>query len=131
MKQHWEEIAIDRETIELALNEDSYSKMENEGILHVLAFRVDGHLAGYYIAFLLPHIHYKNAGLMAFTDIYYIAPQHRRAANGIMLFREAERTLKERGVVKAYCSTKVHKDNSRILEFLGWNLTDKVFTKLF
>lgn len=130
MRLHWEEIAMDRNEIELALDEDAYLRMDSNDILHVLAFRIDGVLAGYYIAFILPHVHYKHAGLMAFTDIYYILPRHRNAANGILLFTEAEESLRKRGVTKVYLSTKVHKDMSLMFEDLGWKFTDKTFTKL-
>jgi hypothetical protein len=58
-------------------------------------------------------------------------PEARKGGGGVRLFIEAERSLREKGVVKTYLSTKVHKDNTAIFERLGWRLTDKVFTKLF
>lgn len=129
MQRHWEEIAVDQGTIKLSLNEERYQAMADGGILHVLAARADGALVGYYIAFLLPHVHYQDAGLMAFTDIYFMLPEFRRGSAGIRLFVEAEKSLRARGVVKTYLSTKVHKDNGPIFEKLGWKLTDRVYTK--
>jgi hypothetical protein len=129
MQRHWEEIALDRENIKLSLDEARYQGMDDAGILHILAMRDEGRLVGYYLAFLLPHVHYKEAGLMAFTDIYFVQPESRQATNGIQIFIEAEKSLREKGVVKAYLSTKVHHDNSPIFEALGWKLSDKSFTK--
>lgn len=129
-KKHWEEIAIDRDKIHLSLDYDKYQGMDDSGILHVLTMRNGKRLVGYYIAFILPHTHYSQAGIMAFTDIYFVSPEQRTGINGIQLFVEAEKSLRERGVTKAYLSTKVHKDNGPIFERLGWKLSDKSYTKL-
>ena len=130
MQRHWEEIALDHESIPYSLDEQKYQAMDDSGILHVLAARLNGQLIGYYIAFIMPHIHYQYAGMMAYTDIYYMLPGHRNGGNGIQLFMEAEKSLIAKGVVKAYLSTKVHKDMGKLFERLGWNLSDRTFTKL-
>ncbi len=131
MREHWEEIAIDRERIPLSLNEERYQQLADLGMLHVLAAREGAELAGYYVALLLPHIHYQDAGLMAFTDFYFLAPRFRRGHAGVQMFVEAERTLREAGVVKAYLSCKAHRDISPIFEALGWKFSDKSYTKVF
>ncbi len=127
--QHWREVAVDQDRIRLVLDNERYVQMEKAGILHVLTMRSEGGLVGYYVAFILSHVHYKEAGLMAFTDIYFVLPEFRKGPAGMALFIEAERTLKERGVKKAYLSCKVHMDHSKLFEALGWTFTDKSFTK--
>ena len=105
--------------------------MEKSGILHIVTIRSTGRLVGYYIAFVLPHhVHYSKAGIMAFTDIYYILREFRTGGTGTKLFIEAERTLRNRGVVKAYLSCKVHDDHTALFEGLGWKKTDYAFTKM-
>lgn len=126
--KHWRELATDQNRIELALDEDTYTKLDAIGNLHVLTVRSDGKLVGYYLAFLMVHPHYKTAGLMAMTDIYYLLPEFRGVA-GVQLFIEVARTLKERGVKKAYLSCKLHQDHSRLFNALGWESTDVTFTK--
>lgn len=128
MRKHHGELALDQDKIELALDLDRYEAMRAAGILHVVTMRDAWQLVGYFVAFLLPHVHYKNAGLMAFTDIYYVMPEYRRSG-GAQLFIQAEKTMKERGVTKAYLSCKVHQDHSALFEHLGWTFTDKSFTK--
>jgi hypothetical protein len=131
MREHWQEIALDREHFALDLNEQRYQELADMGILHVLAARSDtGELAGYFVAIIMPHIHYQAAGQMAFTDIYYLAPRFRGGAAGVDLFVEAERSLKAAGVVKAYLSCKAHHDVSPIFEALGWKFSDKNYTKV-
>ena len=129
-QRHWEEIALDRDSIKFSLDITRYQAMADSGILHVLAARCDFQLVGYYVAFVLPHIHYQEAGLMAFTDIYYLLPEFRHGSNGVEFFVEAEESLKAKGVVKAYLSTKVHKDMGSLFEKLGWRLSDRCYTKL-
>ena len=131
MRQHWEEIALDRDVIPLALDEAKYQKMSDDGILHVLTAREGSLLRGYYLAFVLPHTHYATSGKMAFTDIYFLQPSARTGSNGIRLFEEAERTLRELGVSRIYLSTKVKRDCGSIFESLGFKLSDRVFIKSY
>lgn len=130
-RRHWEEIALDKDRIAYSLDEPKYRAMDEAGILHVLAARTEGRLIGYYLAFLLPHPHYSQAGLMGFTDIYFLAPEFRRGTHGARLFLEAERTLRARGATKIYTSCKVAHDISPLLAALGWRFSDKMFTKVF
>ena len=130
MERHYAEIGLNQDRVKFSLDAARYQAMDNSGMLHVLAARIEGKLVGYYIAFVMPHIHYQHSGLMAFTDIYYIVPEARRGGAGLRLFIEAEDGLRARGVVKAYISTKLHKDNTMLFEKLGWTATDKAFTKM-
>lgn len=128
--EHWEEVALHRDVIRLSVDSDRYQALDDSGILHILSARKDGALVGYYMAFVLPHMHYKDAGLMAFTDIYFLKPEVRSGPTTVKLFLEAEKSLKDKGVIKAYISSKVHKDQTKLFEYLGWRLSDKSFTKV-
>jgi GNAT superfamily N-acetyltransferase len=131
---HWAELARDQDIIKLGIDNERYLAMDKAGVLHVLTVRNNGDLIGYYLAFLIPHLHYKDAGLMAFTDIYFLLPEFRRGPLGAQLFIEAERTLKERGAKKGYLSCKIHKselDHSKLFVALDWEPSDMSFTKVF
>lgn len=130
MRQEWEEVALDKDKIPLCVDYSSYSTMYDKGMLHVLGLWDDDRMVGYYIAFLMPHPHYVSSGLMAITDVYYLLPQYRRGEWGVALFTEAERSLREKGVTKAYLSCKVHQDHTRLFELLGWRKSDYSFIKL-
>lgn len=130
-ERHWKAIAIDKEEIKLNVDAEKYAAMDQQGVLHIQTMRSNGKLVGYFLAFILPnHMHYLGAGLMAFTDVYYVIPEYLKGGNGAKLFIEAERTMKARGVVKAYLSCKVHHDHSELFKKLGWKLSDYAFTKL-
>ena len=83
----------------------------------------------YIIFFLQPHIHYKTC-MTAFEDVYYVSPEHRRGRVGIRLFQYAEKVLRNIGINRIILHTKIHLDNSRLFEYLGYKNSDKVYTKL-
>jgi len=128
---HWKELALDQEWIPLGVNEERFASVDALDMLHILTVRDEGRLVGYFLAIVMPHMHYKDAGPMAFTDMYFIHPDYRIGGTGAKMLAEVERTLRARGVVKAYLSTKVHQDHSDLFEKMGWRFTDKAFTKSF
>lgn len=128
--EHWAELALDRGAIELACDEEKYRQGEAVGCLHIVTARADGVLVGYYYGMLMHHLHYKNAGLMCYSDVYFLKPEFRRGTTGINFLLAVQKSLKDAGVVKLYISTKVHQDNGVLFERLGMKCSDRVFTKL-
>lgn len=138
---HFEDLSLDRAQIPLDVDEARYKWIESQGGLHLCTIRADSKLVGYFILTLIPHLHYKSAGLMAYTDVYYILPEFRKGGAGVRLIKFVERTLKLRRVshpvygedlrvVKMYLSCKLKQDHTEVFEALGFRATDKVFTKL-
>jgi N-acetylglutamate synthase-like GNAT family acetyltransferase len=128
--EHYAELARDQERIKLDINEDLYVDADNRGIGHIATVRDEGKLVGYTILAVMPHLHYKSAGPMAMIDVYYLKPAYRKGGTGAKMIMFAESTLKAKGVTKIYFSTKVHLDNGKLLEALGFKFSDKVYTKL-
>lgn len=112
----------------MAVDEEKYSALDQRGMLHIVTVRSDARLVGYAIAFVMPHMHYKDAGDMAYTDMYFVLPDYRNGS-GVKLFMELERSLRERGVVNVFTSCKVQQDHSLLFERLGWVWQDKTFSK--
>ena len=127
--KHWEEIALDKDTILQDMDEDRYKQMDTIGMLHITTVRADSILVGYAINFVITHYHYKSSGLMSMADMYYILPEY--SVVGARMFAEMERSLRDRGVVRGHMSCKVHQDHQALFERLGWEFTDKTFSKLF
>jgi len=126
----WQELGLNKDKIAgIAPNEEQYRLLEQEGHLHCVTVRIDGKMVGYYISSVLNHLHYKDAGLMAFTDLYFLSPEYRRGGIGTKMLLFLEQTLKARGVVKIYLSTKAHADNGPLFEALGYRFTDRIFAK--
>jgi len=127
---HWNELALNRDTIKLNVDIDRYVALSTSGHLHVVVARDEGKAVGYHLSILDYHLHYKDT-LMAVTDVYFIAKGYRRGTTGIKLFKEVERTLAERGVKKFFIQTKVHDDldHSRIFEYLKYRHVEKLYAK--
>lgn len=126
---HWEELAMDKEVIKPDCDHEKYLNLDKLGMLHITTARQGKALVGYVVCFLMSHMHYKTAGLMALADMYFVLPEFRKGA-GVRLFIEMERYLRALGVVRAHMSCKVHQDHTKLFERLGWTFTDKTFGKM-
>lgn len=126
--EHYEELSVTK-SYELEPDYDQYLRLEKAGVLKVVTCRDDGKLAGYIIYIISPHLHYKSC-ITAFEDIYFVRKQYRKGRIGIKLFQYAEVVLRELKVNRVIYATKVHSDNSRLFEYLGYTNSDKLYTKL-
>lgn len=129
LQEHFEEVGANKAQVGgPKMHKEAYYAYEAAGQLHILCARDAGRLIGYCVGFVAPHLHYEHS-LTAHTDVYFLAPTHRKGATGVRLFKEYERTLKARGVQRVYTGTKVYKDMGKIFEFLGWKETEKLYAK--
>lgn len=126
--RHWKELALNQDRIKIDVDYEAYVNLEKLGRLMIVASREDDELTGYIIIFLMPHLHYKSAGTMALTDMYYVVPEA-RSGTGLRLFVEMEKRLRGRKVTLAMTSCKVHEDHQQFFEKLGWVFSDKTFMK--
>ena len=126
---HYEELCVTKD-FPLAPDYETYERLAQAGMLRCIVCRMDEELIGYIVFTIQPHLHYKTCKT-AFEDVYYIKKEYRRGRTGIKLFQYAEKVLKEIcGVNRIIMHTKVHMDNSRLFEYLGYKNTDKLYTKL-
>lgn len=127
---HHRELALNQDKIQMDLDADAYQRLEDAGRLFVLTARVDGKLVGYLVAFPVPnHLHYKSAGPMCLTDMYFVLPEWRNGV-GVKLFTEFEKRMRTRGVVQIMTGCKRHQDHSKLLEIIGWENSDLTFIKV-
>ena len=125
---HYEELCVTKD-FPLDPDYEAYRHLAKAGMLRCITCRMDGNLIGYIVFYIQPHLHYKSCKT-AFEDIYYVKKEFRKGRIGIKLFQYAEKVLKEHGVNRIIMHTKVHLDNSRLFEYLGYKHTDKLYTKL-
>lgn len=125
---HYEELCVVKD-FELNPDYAAYKRMCDAGMLRCITCRCDGELIGYIIFIIQPHLHYMSCKT-AFEDIYFVKKEYRKGRIGIKLFQYAENVLKGIGVDRIVMHTKVHLDNSKLFEYLGYKMTDKIFTKL-
>ena len=128
LPEHYEELCV---TKDFPLEPDlaAYERLRVAGVLKAVTCRNDGELVGYIIFIVQPHLHYMSC-VTAFEDLYYVKKEYRKGRTGIKLFQFSEKVLKDAGVRRIIMHTKIHMDNSRLFEYLGYKNTDKLFTKL-
>ena len=125
---HYEELCVTKD-FPLSPDYEAYKRLADAGMLRCITVRADDEMIGYAMFFIRPHMHYSTCKT-AFEDLYYIRPDYRRGRVGIRLFKYAEDVLKGIGVNRIIMHTKIHMDNSKLFEYLGYTWTDKLFTKI-
>lgn len=131
VRLHWEEVALDKESIQVELDDDRYRLLDTQENLVIITARAGGKLVGYIAAIVSKHLHYART-LFGYIDVFWLAPEHRAGTNGIRLFVELERELRRRGVRKMIGQTKLgpKRDMSSLYQFLGWTHVENLFSKV-
>lgn len=125
---HWEELALNKDKVPLDPMYEVYDAKDDAGHVLVVTLRQDGVLKGYFIGFVSPGLHYRTC-LTLTMDIFWTHPDIRGGFAGVRLFREVEREAKRRGVQRIFYGSKLHKDASRLFEFLKFSEVERFYTK--
>lgn len=126
IKEHWEEIALDKDVIKLDPDYHSYLRMEETGQLHIVTARDEGKLVGYYCAIIRPHLHYADS-ITAYTDLFFISKPYRKGLVGYKLIKWATNLMPD-DVQKVYIQTKLgDRDIGVILERIGYLPVERVY----
>ena len=127
-QDHYSEISLLKD-YDLRPDYSKYFAIHQQDNLKVILCKDEQKIIGYIIFFIGKHLHYIDC-LLASEDIYYLKPEYRKGRIGIKMFKFAEQYLKSIGVNMIRYGTKVHFDNSSLFEYLGYSLTEKVYTKM-
>ena len=129
LQEHFEEVAINQDSMVLSKDEAAYQRMADAGELSIITVRKDGLLVGYHATIIRSHLHYSTT-LCGFVDVYFLRKDCRKGMIGVKLIKEAEKALKARGVKKIFSATKKHIDMSTIFTRLGWTAQETLFSKV-
>lgn len=129
LDQHWEEIALNKDTIKLNPDWEKYATLDANGLLRVFTARNDGKLIGYFVVILSVSLHYSDH-LFAHNDIIFLAKESRKGMTGVKLIKYAEKHLAQEGVKQLFINTKRHQPFDPILERLKFNEVEKVYAKV-
>jgi hypothetical protein len=131
--KHWQEIALNKDTIPLDPAWSEYMRLEALGVLHIVTARDGGRLVGYIFSLVTPHLHYKKS-LTAYTDLMYFRREYTRGMATFSRYRDlllfSEKMLRDMGVQKRYLMTKVYHDLTPLFERLGYKLIEKICVKM-
>lgn len=128
IKEHWEEIAVNKDKIKLNPDWDIYRKLEELGNFKIFTVRSNGVLVGYFAVIVNTNPHYKDH-LFASNDVIFLKKEYRKGLTGVKLIKFATECLKADGVSVLTINTKAHKPFDKVLNFLGFSLTERVYSK--
>lgn len=128
IKKNWEDLATDKDKIKLNPNWGFYETLNSAGYLGIYTARSDGKLVGYFIAVATEHPHFRDH-IFASNDVLYLDPDYRKGLAGYRLIKFVEDDLRAKGVSALTITTKVHKPFDPVLERLGFNLAERVYSK--
>jgi|TARA_R110000850_G_C9645897_1_gene433822 GNAT superfamily N-acetyltransferase len=124
---HYKEIALNQDKIKLNPDWDVYSELEQQGKLKIFTARDNDTLVGYFVVVVGVNMHYKDH-TFACNDIIYLHKDYRKGFAGIKLIKFAKKCLTEDGVSVLAINTKVHQPFDKVLERLGFNLIERVYS---
>lgn len=127
LERHWEELALNKDKVPLSPQYDVYIQRDALGQILLVTLRESGQLAGYFVGFVAPGLHYSTC-LTLIMDIFWLAPEHRGKMGGLKLFRAVEREAKRRGVQRMFVGSKVHKDASKLFEAMRYDKCEVYYT---
>lgn len=116
---HWEELALNKEHVPLAPMYEVYDAKDAAGEIMLVTLRSAGKLAGYFIGFIGPSLHYRTCVTLN-LDIFRVLPEYRDGTAGLKLFKAAQAEAKRRAVQRMIVGSKCHKDASALFQRLGY-----------
>ena len=128
-EQHWQEIALDKDSIKLDPDKEAYAKLYDMGKLLLVTAREEGVLVGYHASFIMTHLHYKST-LTGHGDVFWLHPDHRKGSAGLKLFHKVEAEMRSRGVKKMSMSHKLHLDLGALFRYLGYTHIENTYAKM-
>jgi len=129
LEAHWQEIALYKDQFPLNPDYNQYKLLDQAGVVHVVTARNDGDLIGYYISFIMPHLHYQDC-IVAMNDVLFIKSEYRKGRAGMKMIAFAEQELKKLGVHRMMIHVNTQHDFSPLLTRMGFTETERNFEKL-
>lgn len=125
---HWRALALNQDKVPLDPMYEVYFAREAAGETLVATLRDEGKMAGYFIGFVAPGLHYRTC-LTLIMDAFWVQPDYRNKWGGVKLFRAVEKEARRRGVDRVFYGSKVHSDASKLFEFLECEKVEVYYSK--
>jgi GNAT superfamily N-acetyltransferase len=127
IEQHYQEIALHKDSIRLNPDWKGYARLADQGALRVYTAREDGELVGYFVIIVNRSLHYMDH-LFANNDIIFIKKGHRKGTAGIKLIKYAVEELKAEGVTLININSKIHQSFGPVLERMDFAHIENVYS---
>jgi GNAT superfamily N-acetyltransferase len=128
LRQHWHEVATNKDMMVLSPADSVYIAMEEAGVLFILGYFADGDLVGYSCNIVTPHLHYSGLTVCQ-NDVLYLDPDHRNGGAGIRLMNATEREGRARDARLMLWHAKDGSLMQIVLERRKYAVQDVVYSK--
>ena len=128
IREHWEEVALNKKVMRLDPDWDLYKRMEAEGRAFALGAFQGSAMVGYVVMFLMRHVHYKEMTI-AMNDVLFVRKTHRKGRTGLRLIQEAEEVARRKGAQLVTWHAKPDTALADLLPKLGYGVQDIVFSR--
>lgn len=112
-ERHWQELALNKDTIELQPDWQRYYGMDFLGVLKVMTARSGDMLVGYIFNLITTHLHYRTT-LCAEIEMFWLDPSYRGGTFALRWFKDNEAELKRLGVKLVSVGVKNHYLSGRV-----------------
>jgi len=132
LREHWQEIALNKKLMVLAPDWARYERLEAEHKLLALGTwdcsELTRKLIGYSVSFIGTHLHYSDL-TCCMNDVLFVCPDMRASRIGFRLIHETERVAKLRGARMMLWHAKPATAFELLLPQLGYGVQDIMFSK--
>lgn len=125
---HFDRVASGKEYAHLNPNYQAYLEVERQGLLLTIILRSDERAVGYWIAFLIPSLHYQDC-LTATCDVWAISPDYVGTIAPLILMRSVEKEYRSRKVMRSFVAEKIEYPSERILKLFNYKPIEKTYEK--
>jgi|SRR5580698_3060090 GNAT superfamily N-acetyltransferase len=126
LAQHWQELCIDTEKLVLDPHIEAYLYREIQGELMLLVMRLNDHMIGYYLGFLVQNLHYRQIRCN-YEDIFWVHPERRNGTYALRLFEEVQKENLRENVQFWKCTAKINTQAPKFLERMGFKKFEECF----
>lgn len=127
-KRNYEEAGFVSCLGEMDINKEQYALLQDSGNLFFFSFRKSGKLVGY--AFYFFARSYMGKNYLAENGAFYLVPEERKGFTANKLLASLEKLLAEKGVQYLMHRTRTAHDLSHFFERAGFELTEKIYSKI-
>ena len=127
-KPHWEEIATNKQSRNLNVNEDLFFLLEETKKLLTIGAFIDNKLIGYSVNIITPDTHDKTK-IFCNNDALYVSKEYRKGNIGIKLIKKTETIASTMGLYGVLWHAKPNSSLDKLLEKLNYSIKDFLYMK--
>jgi predicted GNAT superfamily acetyltransferase len=130
-RQHWEEVALNREVMVLDPDWISYKLVEQKGNLLVLAAYDGSEVVGYSVSYLMDrHSHYAGMSYCQ-NDVFFVTKPARKKSVGRRLFVATENEARRHGMQMMLWHAKKGSDFESFLDHMRrYKIQDIIYSRV-